>query len=122
MTTTTEYQVTGMSCGHCETAIRSEVSEIPGVTGIEVSAQTGRLAVTAEHRVVENVETASGHERRGYARMLWEHANAEAEVLHAQEHHRTAEGDAFAQAMGGESADEATDYIDVCCICTGDDH
>jgi len=84
--------------------------------------QVSYLAVTAEHRVVENVETASGHERRGYARMLWEHANAEAEVLHAQEHHRTAEGDAFAQAMGGESADEATDYIDVCCICTGDDH
>lgn len=50
-TTTTEFQVTGMSCGHCETAIRSEVSEIPGVTGIEVSAQTGRLAVTAEQPI-----------------------------------------------------------------------
>ena len=52
-TTTTEFQVTGMSCGHCETAIRSEVSEIPGVTGIEVSAQTGRLAVTSEQPVDE---------------------------------------------------------------------
>ena len=52
-TTTTEYQVTGMSCGHCETAIRAEVSEIAGVTGIEVSAQTGRLAVTAEQPVDE---------------------------------------------------------------------
>lgn len=51
MTTTTEYQVTGMSCGHCETAIRSEVSGIPDVTGIEVSAQTGRLAVTADQPV-----------------------------------------------------------------------
>ena len=30
MATTTEYQVTGMSCGHCETAIRAEVSEIAG--------------------------------------------------------------------------------------------
>lgn len=48
---TTEYQVTGMSCGHCETAIRAEVSEIPGVTGIEVSATTGRLAVTTENPV-----------------------------------------------------------------------
>lgn len=52
-TTTTEFQVTGMSCGHCETAIRAEVSEIAGVTGIEVSAQTGRLAVTAEQPVDE---------------------------------------------------------------------
>lgn len=49
--TTTEYQVTGMSCGHCETAIRNEVSGIAGVTDIEVSAQTGRLAVTSEQPV-----------------------------------------------------------------------
>lgn len=47
----TQYQVTGMSCGHCETAIRAEVSEIPGVTGIEVSATTGRLAVTTDNPV-----------------------------------------------------------------------
>jgi hypothetical protein len=78
------------------------------------------LDITTGTRVVANVETATGHERRGYARQLWEAANAEAEVLHAQMHHRTAEGDAFAQAMGGETADETTDYIDVCCICTGD--
>lgn len=45
---TTEYAVTGMSCGHCESAIRAEVSQIPGVTEIEVSAATGRLTVTAE--------------------------------------------------------------------------
>ena len=35
-TTTTEYQVTGMSCGHCESAIRAEVSEIAGVTGLSL--------------------------------------------------------------------------------------
>lgn len=50
-TTTTEYQVTGMSCGHCETAIRAEVSELPGVTDIDVSAQSGRLVVTAEQPI-----------------------------------------------------------------------
>lgn len=41
MATTIEYQVTGMSCGHCETALRIEVSEIPGVTDVHVSAQGG---------------------------------------------------------------------------------
>ncbi|GAB2515845.1 Copper chaperone CopZ [Corynebacterium atrinae] len=51
MATTTEYQVTGMSCGHCESAIRGEVANIPGVTGIEVSAATGRLAVTSEELI-----------------------------------------------------------------------
>ena len=45
---TNTYAVTGMSCGHCEVAIRSEVEQSAGATGIEVSAADGRLAVTAE--------------------------------------------------------------------------
>ena len=59
MATTTEYQVTGMSCGHCESAIRSEVSEIPGVTAIDVSAATGRLAVTSETLIDDAAVLAS---------------------------------------------------------------
>ena len=66
MTTTTEYQVTGMSCGHCETAIRSEVSEIPGVTGIEVRAQTGRLAVTSD-QPVDDAAVIAAVDEAGYA-------------------------------------------------------
>lgn len=42
---TTEFQVTGMTCGHCEMSVREEVEKIPGVESIEVSAQTGRLVV-----------------------------------------------------------------------------
>ena len=45
--TTTEYQVTGMSCGHCEASVRREVGRIAGVQDIEVSAATGRLVVTS---------------------------------------------------------------------------
>lgn len=65
MPTTTEYQVTGMTCGHCEGAIRSEVSEIDGVTGIEVSAQTGHLAVTAE-QPVEDAAVIAAVDEAGY--------------------------------------------------------
>ena len=43
-----EYVVTGMTCGHCEHAVRDEVSRIPGVSAVEVSAATGLLTVTAE--------------------------------------------------------------------------
>ena len=43
---TTEYQITGMTCGHCEMWVREEVSAVPGVQDIEVSAQTGKLVVT----------------------------------------------------------------------------
>ena len=44
---TSEYQVTGMMCGHCEMSIREEVSQIPGVDEIQVSAQTGKLVVSS---------------------------------------------------------------------------
>ncbi|MDO5662697.1 MAG: heavy metal-associated domain-containing protein [Brachybacterium sp.] len=42
------YTVAGMSCGHCETAIREEVSQVPAVTDLEVSAETGILTVTSD--------------------------------------------------------------------------
>ena len=48
---TSEYQVTGMTCGHCEMSIREEVSQIPGVDEIQVSAQTGKLVVSSENPV-----------------------------------------------------------------------
>lgn len=41
----TTYQVTGMSCAHCEAAIRDEVAKIDGVARIEVSAGSGILTV-----------------------------------------------------------------------------
>ena len=47
MVTTNEFRVTGMSCGHCESAVRSEVSKLDGVERIEVSAADGRLVVTS---------------------------------------------------------------------------
>lgn len=46
--TTTAYTVTGMTCGHCEGSVRSEVSQLPGVTGIEVSAASGSLIITSD--------------------------------------------------------------------------
>lgn len=42
-----EYQVTGMTCGHCEMSVREEVEQLPGVSGIQVSAAAGRLSITA---------------------------------------------------------------------------
>jgi copper chaperone CopZ len=49
--TTTEFQVTGMTCGHCEMSVREEVEKIAGVDAIDVSAQTGRLVVTSASAV-----------------------------------------------------------------------
>lgn len=44
---TSEYRVSGMSCAHCEAAVRREVARIPGIGGVEVNAETGRLVVTS---------------------------------------------------------------------------
>ena len=30
------YQVTGMTCGHCEMSVREEVGEIPGVQDLSL--------------------------------------------------------------------------------------
>lgn len=64
--TTSEYRVSGMSCGHCEAAVRSEVTRIPGVDGVDVSARTGRLIVTSsgpiDQAAVLNAVDEAGYE------------------------------------------------------------
>ena len=47
------YQVTGMTCSHCEHAVSSEVSQIVGVDHVEVSAATGRLVITSSEPVAD---------------------------------------------------------------------
>ncbi|OJZ68765.1 heavy metal transporter [Mycobacterium paraffinicum] len=44
---TSEYRVDGMSCGHCESAVKDEVGRLPGVERVDVSADTGRLVITS---------------------------------------------------------------------------
>jgi copper chaperone CopZ len=68
--TTTEFQVTGMTCAHCEHAVSSEVSQIAGVDNVEVSAATGRLVITssepvADERVLAAVDEAGYTAVRG---------------------------------------------------------
>ena len=64
--TTIDFQVTGMTCGHCEMSIREEVSEIPGVQDIQVSAQTGKLNVTAEGEI-DDAKVLAAVEEAGYS-------------------------------------------------------
>ncbi|MDH5132001.1 MULTISPECIES: heavy metal-associated domain-containing protein [unclassified Microbacterium] len=62
---TSEYPVSGMSCGHCEVAVRGEVSQVPGVENIEVSAQTGRLLVTTSS-AVDDAAVLAAVDEAGY--------------------------------------------------------
>jgi len=42
---TTELNVTGMTCGHCQTSVAKALQEVPGVTGAQVDLQTGKVVV-----------------------------------------------------------------------------
>ncbi len=42
---TTVYQVTGMSCGHCEGSVSGEISQLPGVSSVKAVASTGEVTV-----------------------------------------------------------------------------
>jgi copper chaperone len=42
------WSVTGMTCEHCVASVSEEVSELPGVTGVDVVLETGTLTVAAE--------------------------------------------------------------------------
>ncbi|WP_040339471.1 heavy-metal-associated domain-containing protein [Candidatus Blastococcus massiliensis] len=48
---TATYTVTGMTCGHCVKSVTEEVSQIPGVTGVDVDLASGGLTVTSEQPV-----------------------------------------------------------------------
>lgn len=61
-----EYRVTGMSCGHCELSIREEVGAVAGVAGIQVSAQTGTLVVTAAGDI-DDAKVLAAVEEAGYS-------------------------------------------------------
>jgi copper chaperone len=45
---TATYTVTGMTCGHCVTSVTEEVSQVPGVTAVDVDLESGGLTVTSE--------------------------------------------------------------------------
>ena len=46
MTETRTYAVQGMTCDHCVLSVREEVSEVGGVSAVDVELASGRLTVT----------------------------------------------------------------------------
>ncbi|MEU0722534.1 heavy-metal-associated domain-containing protein [Streptomyces lavendulocolor] len=44
----TTYTVTGMTCSHCADAITKELSDLPGVSKVDVDVETGRVTVASD--------------------------------------------------------------------------
>ena len=59
MSTTATYQITGMTCGHCVSAVTRELSGLPGVSDVQVDLGSGTATVTSEAALpVERVRDA----------------------------------------------------------------
>ncbi|MEV6878425.1 heavy metal-associated domain-containing protein [Amycolatopsis sp. NPDC051128] len=57
--TESTYTVEGMTCGHCATSVREEVSELEGVHSVEVDVESGRVTVTSEAALPADVVAAA---------------------------------------------------------------
>ncbi|QFZ18985.1 heavy-metal-associated domain-containing protein [Saccharothrix syringae] len=64
--TESTYTVSGMTCGHCVASVTEEVSQIPGVTGVDVDLATGAVTVTSAEPVAE-ADVRAAVEEAGYA-------------------------------------------------------
>ncbi|HET7407244.1 MAG TPA: heavy-metal-associated domain-containing protein [Mycobacteriales bacterium] len=72
MTTTARYTVSGMTCGHCVSAVTGEITALPGVQSVDVDLVEGgestvvvtSAAPLAEQQVREAVDEA-GYELTG---------------------------------------------------------
>jgi copper chaperone len=45
---TSTYAVSGMTCEHCVRSVTEEVSEVPGVTAVDVDLASGRVTVSGD--------------------------------------------------------------------------
>lgn len=50
---TNSFTVQGMTCSHCVASVTEEVSEISGVTDVQVDLDSGRVDITADAPVDE---------------------------------------------------------------------
>ena len=63
---TSTYTVNGMTCAHCESAVATELSELPGVTAVDVNLDTGVVTVSSDVPLQKSMVAAAVGEA-GYA-------------------------------------------------------
>jgi copper chaperone len=53
------YSVTGMTCEHCVASVTEELSELSGVTAVDVALETGAVTVPSERELTPAEVTAA---------------------------------------------------------------
>jgi copper chaperone len=60
-----DYTVQGMTCSHCVLSVREEVSEVEGVSTVDVDLASGRLTVAGQSindEAIRAAVAAAGYE------------------------------------------------------------
>lgn len=67
-TTTQEYQVTGLTCGHCVASVKEELGELTGVTSVEVELHNGGVSLVTVESVANLItdEVRAAIDEAGY--------------------------------------------------------
>ncbi|GAB3291625.1 heavy-metal-associated domain-containing protein [Parasphingorhabdus pacifica] len=71
---TQSFTVEGMTCGHCATSVREELSEAPGVQDVQVTVETGEVVVSGDQPLSKEAATAAITEA-GFAISHWPETN-----------------------------------------------
>ncbi|OEH93851.1 copper chaperone CopZ [Bacillus solimangrovi] len=62
----TTLQVSGMTCGHCEKSVKGALSELEGVSNVNVSLKDGKVDVEYNENQVKVDELKEAVEDQGY--------------------------------------------------------
>lgn len=63
---TQNFTVVGMTCGHCVSSVTEEVTEIAGVSNVDVDLASGNVTVTATEPISDDAIRAAVEEA-GYS-------------------------------------------------------
>ena len=61
----TTIKVSGMTCGHCVSAVTMELSLLPSVTEVDVDLESGQVTITSD-TALEPVQLATAIDEAGY--------------------------------------------------------
>jgi copper chaperone CopZ len=61
----TTIKVSGMTCGHCISAVTMELSLLPTVTEVNVDLESGQVEITSDE-VLDQAKIASAIDEAGY--------------------------------------------------------
>jgi copper chaperone CopZ len=61
----TTINVSGMTCGHCVSAVTTELSLLPSVTEVDVDLESGKVTITSDS-ALDQAQLATAIDEAGY--------------------------------------------------------